>query len=65
MHTKYNRDNGKFLVPSGVVEKKEIFNRAVWHNGDRLRANLVAAIHESRGAIDSAGLAISSVLKQG
>ncbi len=52
-------------MPAGVVEKKETFNRAVWHNGDRLRANLLAAIHESRGIIDSAGLAISSVLKQG
>ena len=65
MHATYNRVNNKFLVPAGVVEKKEIFNRAVWHNGDRLRANLLAAIHESRGVIDSAGLAISSLLKQG
>ncbi len=54
--------NNTFLVPSGIIENKSIFNRSVWHNGDKLRANTLNKIYEHKGEVNSAGHSIKDVI---
>jgi hypothetical protein len=54
--------NNKFMALSGPVEFKQIFNRSVWHEGDKLRANMLNIIYEKQGIPESAGLSIKHIL---
>ena len=59
-----SRITQKFITLAGPVEKEAIFNRAVWHEGDILHANMINAICREKGASPAAaaGYAIQHVL---
>jgi hypothetical protein len=54
--------NNKFMGLSGPIEYKQIFNRSVWHDGDKLRANMLNNIYEKQSNTQSAGLSIKHIL---
>ena len=51
-----------FLGPAGPIEISNTFKRAVWHDGDVLRANMINDIYMKQSNPQSAGLAIKHIV---